>query len=58
MLFRSRKIQNYVVDELGSVIYRPPAAGKVIKLMQELEKWIKTKAIDYPAEIASGIIHY
>ncbi len=53
-----RKIQNYVVDELGSVIYRPPAAGKVIKLMQELEKWIKTKAIDYPAEIASGIIHY
>jgi Fic family protein len=53
-----RKIQNYVVDGLGNIIYKPPAAFKVPKLMRDLEKWIKTKAIDYPAEIASGLIHY
>lgn len=53
-----RSVQNYVVNNIGSVIYTPPQASKIPALMKEFTKWINEEsALNLPV-ISSGIIHY
>lgn len=52
-----RRVQNYVVDGSGIVIYKPPAASKVPKLMHELLEWV-TQEKETNAIITSAIFHH
>ncbi len=54
---RYRKVQNYVVDGRGRVVYTPPDARAVPKLMRELMAWLAhDKSMN--AVIASAIFHH
>lgn len=53
-----RTVQNYVVDGLGQVVYRPPNPKHVHSLMDKLIEFTEEKAEDYLPIISSGIIHY
>jgi Fic family protein len=52
-----RKIQNYVVDGRRNIVYRPPQAVEVPKLMRELLAWI-TRGNEMNAVIASAVFHH
>ncbi len=52
-----RKVQNYVVDGQKKVVYTPPRASLVPKVMHELIEWLeKEKKLN--AVIASAIFHH
>jgi cell filamentation protein, protein adenylyltransferase len=52
-----RKIQNYVVDGQQRVVYTPPLASEVPKLMRELLEWTTSKS-EKNAVIVSAIFHH
>ena len=52
-----RDIQNYIVDGRNVVIYRPPEASEVPKLMRELVEWL-SQGSELNAIIASAIFHH
>lgn len=52
-----RKIQNYVVDGQRRVVYTPPHAFKVSKLMHELLEWLTCES-EINAVIASAVFHH
>lgn len=53
-----RKIQNYVVDSLtGQIIYTPPPASQVPKLMEEFVNWLNKK-LDISPILIGGISQY
>lgn len=52
-----RKVQNYVVDGRKTVIYRPPIASEVPRLMRELLEWV-THGKEMNAVIASAVFHH
>jgi len=53
-----RSVQNYVVNGLGQVIYKPPTPNEIPKLMDSFLKYANTEAGEYLPVISSGIIHY
>ncbi len=53
-----RKVQNYVVNSLTSeIIYTPPPASQVAKLMKDFVNWLKQK-LDISTVLISGISQY
>lgn len=52
-----RRVQNYVVNGKGIVVYEPPAAFAVPKLMRELLAWIARAKRTNPI-IASAVFHH
>lgn len=52
-----RKIQNHVVDGRESIVYTPPPASEVPKLMRELLEWI-TREREINAVIAGAVFHH
>ncbi len=52
-----REVQNYIVDGRKIVIYRPPTASKVPKLMNELFEWVGREN-EINAVITSAIFHH
>lgn len=50
--------QNVIRDASGNIVYMPPEASDVVKLMKELVDWIKTSQKDYAAPVIAGIAHY
>ncbi|MBU0951449.1 MAG: Fic family protein [Elusimicrobia bacterium] len=53
-----RNVQNYVVNGLGQVIYKPPTPKDVSKLMNSFVKYVNIEAEEYLPIISSGIVHY
>jgi Fic family protein len=49
--------QNVIRDSNGFIVYLPPEAQDVPKLMKELMAWI-VQSVDIPAPIVAGIAHY
>ncbi len=54
---RYRKIQNYVVDGRKNVVYTPPPASEVPKLMRALLEWVNRESA-VNAVIASAVFHH
>jgi Fic family protein len=52
-----RKIQNYIVDGRGIVVYQPPDAQEVPKLIHELLEWVNQEK-ETNAVISSAIFHH
>jgi len=52
-----RNIQNYVVNSRNTVVFTPPAPGKVAQRMSELLRWIKKSQEEHPIVI-SAIFHH
>ena len=52
-----RTIANYVVDGRGEVVYTPPPAEEVPRLMAELVKWLNTDSDIHPILLA-GIAQF
>lgn len=52
-----RKVQNYIIDGRKNVVYRPPMASKVPRLMKELFEWLRRER-EANAIIVSAIFHH
>ncbi len=53
-----RKVQNFIVNGYGRVVYRPPAPAVVPKLMDQFIDFVNARSQDYLPVISSAIIHY
>lgn len=49
--------QNVIRDSNGSIVYLPPEAQDIPRLMKELIAWI-VQSVDIPAPIVASIAHY
>lgn len=50
--------QNVIRDMNGGIVYLPPEAPDVPKLMSELITWINNADKEYPIPVIAGIAHY
>ena len=53
-----RDEQNVIRETNGDIVYMPPEAEDVPKLMTELVDWIHTSEAEYPIPVIAGIAHY
>ena len=52
-----RRVQNYVVNSGNTVVFTPPAPGKVAQRMSELLSWVKKSQENHPI-VMSAIFHH
>ena len=52
-----RTIANYVVDERGEIVYTPPPAVEVPRLMDDIVKWLNTESDIHPI-LTAGIAQF
>ncbi len=50
--------QNVIRTSDGKIVYLPPEAKDVPKLMKELVAWVNASAKEVPAPVIAGIAHY
>jgi Fic family protein len=52
-----RKIQNFVANKTGAIVYTPPPAAEVAPLMRELVEWLRDEGEIHPVLVA-GIAQF
>lgn len=50
--------QNVIREHDGKIVYLPPEAKEVPKLMKEMVSWINGSAKEIPAPVIAGVAHY
>ena len=50
--------QNVIRESNGQIVYMPPEAVDVPKLMKELVRWIHTANKELPIPVVAGVAHY
>lgn len=50
--------QNVIREHDGQIVYLPPEAKDVPKLMKQLVSWVNASAKEVPAPVIAGVAHY